>query len=55
MANTKFIPESEKEKNYERVLSRMVKKNYINPNVINRITIFIQGKIEQLVIELILI
>ena len=27
----------------------MVKKNYINPNVINRITIFIQGKIEQLI------
>ena len=50
MANVKFISMDDKsESNYSRVLSEMVKKNYINPNIISRITIYIQETIETLV------
>ena len=50
MANSKFIKQNNKsEQNYERVLSEMVKRTYINKEVINQITAYIQNIIENLV------
>ena len=50
MANTKFISlDDRSEASYSKVLSEMVKKNYINPDIISRITIYIQDVITSLV------
>ena len=44
MANNQFIKQNDKsEQNYERVLSEMVKRTYINKDVINQVTAFIQN------------